>query len=83
MTDHTTRPRPTTPPTKHQLAVMIWVAVLPTLTILNLVLSGPLDGAPIVLRTVVLATIAVPIVIYGLMPPLHRVRASLVSRRAS
>ena len=35
------------------------------------------------LRTVVLATIAVPIVIYGLMPPLHRLRASLVGRWAA
>jgi len=31
-------------------------------------------------RTFVLATVAVPIVIYGLMPRLHRVRARLLSR---
>ena len=37
--------RPMKPPTKHQLALMIWLAVFPTLTLLNLVLSGPLDGA--------------------------------------
>jgi hypothetical protein len=47
------------PPSKHQLALMIWLAVLPTLTVLNVGLSGLAD-APIVLRTVV-ATIAVPI----------------------
>ena len=35
-----------------------------------------------VLRTFVLATVAVPIVIYGLMPQLHRVRARLVLRSA-
>ena len=35
---------------------------------------------PSVLRTFVLATIAVPIVIYGLMPYLHRLRARLVNR---
>jgi hypothetical protein len=29
----------------------------------------------------VLATIAVPIVIYGLMPQLHRVRAHFLARR--
>jgi len=32
-----------------------------------------------VLRTFVLATIAVPIVIYGLMPHLHRLRARLLT----
>jgi hypothetical protein len=31
------------------------------------------------LRTFVLATVAVPIVIYGLMPHLHRLRARLLS----
>jgi hypothetical protein len=32
-----------------------------------------------VLRTFVLATIAVPIVIYGLMPYLHRLRGRLLA----
>lgn len=68
------------PPSRHQLALMIWVAVFPTLTALNFVLHGLLEGTPIVLRTFVLATIAVPIVIYGLMPPLQRVRTQLLTR---
>lgn len=77
------RPAPVGPPSKHQLALMIWVAVFPTLTVLNLALGPWLSHAGPVLRTFVLATIAVPIVIYGLMPRLHRVRASLLLRRAA
>ena len=69
------------PPTRHQMALMIWVAVVPTLTVLNLVLGDLLAGAPSVLRTFVLASVAVPIVIYGLMPQLHRLRARIVTRR--
>ena len=57
---------------------MIWVAVFPTLTVLNLALGGSLTGLPVVLRTFVLATIAVPIVIYGVMPQLHRLRARIL-----
>lgn len=72
---------PVGPPTKHQLAVMIWVAVFPTLTVLNLTIGPSLQGANPVLRTFVLATVAVPIVIYGLMPRLHRVRVRLLTRR--
>ena len=68
------------PPTKHQLALMIWVAVFPTLTLLNLLLGGVLEDASPVLRTFVLATVAVPIVIYGLMPRLHRVRVLILTR---
>ncbi len=68
------------PPTKHQLAVMIWLAVFPTLTVLNLALGDWLRTLSPVLRTFVLATVAVPVVIYGLMPQLHRLRVRLLGR---
>ena len=77
MSETTTLTRPG-PPTKHQLALMIWVAVFPTLTVLNLALGDWLASMSPVLRTFVLATIAVPIVIYGVMPQLHRLRARLL-----
>lgn len=75
-----TTPRPPGPPTKHQLALMIWVAVFPTLTVINLAVGDQLATLPSVLRTLVLATVAVPIVIYGLMPQLHKLRTRLLSR---
>lgn len=71
------------PPTKHQLALMIWLAVFPTLTVLNLALGDWLGTLAPVVRTFVLATIAVPIVIYGLMPQLHRLRRRLLTRTAT
>ena len=77
------RPAVTGLPTTHQLAVMIWLAVFPTLTVLNLTLSDWLATLTPVVRTFVLATVAVPIVIYGLMPQLHKARVRLLTRRAS
>lgn len=71
------------PPSKHQLALMIWLAVFPTLTVLNLALGSWLGMLTPVVRTFVLATIAVPIVIYGLMPQLHRLRRRVLARTAS
>jgi antibiotic biosynthesis monooxygenase (ABM) superfamily enzyme len=71
---------PVGPPTNHHLAVMIWIAAFPTLTILNLTLGHWLVDLGPVLRTLVLATIAVPIVIYGLMPQLHKARVRLLTR---
>ncbi len=70
---------PVSPPTKHQLALMIWIAVFPTLTALNLLLGDTLAELSTVLRTLVLATMAVPIVIYGLMPHVQRARHRLLS----
>ena len=75
------RATPVRPPSRHQLALMIWLAVVPTLIVLNLTVMRLLEGLPIVLRTLIVATIAVPIVMYGLMPRLHRVRGRLVARQ--
>ena len=66
------------PPTKHQLAVMIWLAVFPTLTV-STCCSATGSGPLTVVRTFVLATVAVPIVIYGLMPQLHKARPPLAT----
>ena len=68
------------PPSRHLLALMIWLCVFPTLTVINLGLGDWLRPLNPVLRTFVLATIAVPIVIYGLMPQLHKVRAHVATR---
>ena len=86
MTDQqlTDRPvRPIGPPTKHQLALMIWLCVFPTLTVINLVFADLLRPMPTVLRTLVLATVAVPIVIYVLMPQLHKARVAIIRRAAT
>ena len=74
-------PSQAAPPSRHQLALMIWLCVFPTLTVLNVTLSDWLAPMSTIVRTFVLATIAVPIVVYGLMPNLHRARGRLLARR--
>lgn len=70
------------PPTKHELALMIWVAVVPTLILLNLTLGAALRNASVVVRTFVVATVAVPVVIYGVMTQLHKLRAHIITGRS-
>ena len=84
MTSQSPAPQPASipPPSKHHLSVMIWLSVFPTLTVINLALGDWLKTLSPVFRTFVLATIAVPIVIYGLMPHMHRLRARLMATRA-
>ena len=71
--------RTISPPSKHQLAFMIWLCVFPTLTVINVVFADWLRTMSPVLRTFVLATIAVPIVMSGLMPRLQRLRGRLAT----
>ena len=49
--------------------------------VLNLSLGQVIANIAVVPRTFVLATAAVPIVIYGLMPQLHRLRVRLLTSR--
>ena len=66
--------------TTHQQAVLVWTAVLPTLTTLQLVLGRALAHLPEIVRPVVVATLAVPIVVYVLVPRLQRVAARVARR---
>jgi antibiotic biosynthesis monooxygenase (ABM) superfamily enzyme len=62
------------------MAVMIRLAVFPTLTAVNVLLADWLRPMATLARTFVLATIAVPIVIYVVLPRLQRARSYLASR---
>ena len=59
---------------------MIWIAVMPILTVLNVLLRDVIVDLPVVTRTLILVSIAVPIVVYGAMPVLHRIRRWLILR---
>ena len=72
--------RPCAPLSPHRQAVTVWLAVLPTLTVLQLLLGHFLTEVPPMLRPPIMATLAVPIVVYGLVPRLLRVTAR-VGRR--
>ncbi len=71
------------PPSQHTLALMIWIAVTPTLLAINLLLGPLMAGIPVAPRTVITVTIAVPIVIYGIMPLLHKLRRRWAMSRRS
>ena len=78
-TTENVQPKIAGPPSRHQLALMIWLCVFPTLTAINLAAGDWLRTLSPVPRTFFLATVAVPIVIYGLMPYLHRLRVRLLA----
>jgi antibiotic biosynthesis monooxygenase (ABM) superfamily enzyme len=63
------------PLSQHRLALTVWLAVLPTLTVLQLVLGHVLAAVPLYLRPPIMATFAVPIVVYAVMPRLVRLTA--------
>jgi len=67
-----TTDQPSPAVSQHRLALTVWLAVLPTLTVLQFVLGHVLARVPPIVRPPIMATLAVPIVVYAVMPRLAR-----------
>lgn len=57
---------------KHKRAFLIWLAIYPLITILFLLLGDHLVNFPVPVRTFILTIIAVPLVVYVILPVYHR-----------
>jgi antibiotic biosynthesis monooxygenase (ABM) superfamily enzyme len=77
MSSATFTPQPSASASQHRQAVTVWLAVLPTLSLLQLVLGDLLAAVPPYLRPPIMATFAVPIVVYLVMPRLARLTARM------
>lgn len=63
---------PSQPP-RHRMAVLVWLAIYPTITLL-LALGGSLIADwPLPLRTLALTAVAVPLMVFVLLPRLQLV----------
>ncbi|MFD9406462.1 hypothetical protein ACFWBN_05465 [Streptomyces sp. NPDC059989] len=69
-------------PSVHRRALITWVAVYPTITIVLALLRPVLKDVPLALQTLVLTAIAIPIVVYVLVPALMKANAALTARRS-
>ena len=76
----TAAPRRAGPPARTRFAVLVWIAIYPTITLL-LELGGPLiNDWPLPLRTLALTGVAVPLMVFVLLPLLQRTFAGWLSR---
>ncbi|MEU9115777.1 hypothetical protein AB0D04_29355 [Streptomyces sp. NPDC048483] len=74
-------PAPAPAPSTHRRALITWLAIYPTVTVV-LGLIGPVTaGLPLLLRTLILTAIVVPIAAYVLIPALMKANAALTRRR--
>lgn len=64
------------PPKRWKLAVIIWIAIYPTITLLFFVLEPILQQITIMpFKTLLLTLIVVPLMVFVLLPFLHKVFA--------
>ncbi len=68
------------PPPRWKSALLVWIAIYPSISIL-LYFAGPwLATLPLLFRTLILTAILVPLLVFVLLPFLHRAFRSWVHR---
>jgi antibiotic biosynthesis monooxygenase (ABM) superfamily enzyme len=68
------------PPPRWKTAVLIWVAIYPSITLLFLVFGDVLLRLPVPVRTLVLTGVLVPLMVFVLLPLLQRLFAGWLRR---
>lgn len=59
-------------PPKWKMAVLIWLGIYPTITLVLALLSPFLADLPLPLKTLSLTLVVVPIMVFGVLPLLTR-----------
>ena len=60
------------PPPKWKTALLIWLAIYPSITLLVLFFGQHLAQLPLMLRTLVMTAILVPLMVFVLLPWLQK-----------
>ncbi|MEE4418357.1 hypothetical protein [Streptomyces bugieae] len=71
---------PASVPSVHRRALITWLAVYPTITVVLGLLGPATAHLPLVLRTLILTAIVVPVAVYALVPLLMKANAALTRR---
>jgi hypothetical protein len=68
------------PPKRYKTALLIWIAIYPSINILFLLIGDWLMTIPLLLRTLVLTGILVPLMVFVLLPFLSKVFVKWLNR---
>ncbi|MBN8640482.1 MAG: hypothetical protein J0L86_01605 [Flavobacteriales bacterium] len=55
-------------PPKWKFALMVWMAIYPSITLVQLLIGKQLTSLPLPLRTLIMTGILVPLMVYVLLP---------------
>jgi uncharacterized protein len=74
------RVAPCVPPPRHRMAVLVWLAIYPTITLLLALGGAAIAGWPLPLRTLALTIVAVPLMVFVLLPRLQQAFSPWLAR---
>jgi antibiotic biosynthesis monooxygenase (ABM) superfamily enzyme len=65
---------------KWKFAVMVWIAIFPSITFLQILIGKQLLELPIPLRSLILTVILVPLMVFVLLPILRKFLGSWLNK---
>jgi antibiotic biosynthesis monooxygenase (ABM) superfamily enzyme len=65
---------------KWKFAVMVWIAIFPSITLLQFLIGKQLLELPIPLRSLILTVILVPLMVFVLLPILRKILGSWLNK---
>lgn len=68
------------PPPRHRMALLVWLAIYPTITLLLALGGGLIADWPLPLRTLALTVVAVPLMVFVLLPRLQQALSPWLAR---
>lgn len=60
-------------PPKWKFALMVWMAIYPSITLVQLLIGKQLTSLPLPLRTLIMTGILVPLMVYVLLPLFRKI----------
>jgi len=55
-------------PPKWKFAIMVWIAIYPTITIVSILIGDYIKNLPLPLKTLIMTGILVPLMVFVLLP---------------
>ncbi len=67
-------------PPKWKFALMVWIAIYPSITIVQLLIGEQILDFPLPLRTLIMTGILVPLMVYVLLPLLRKMLGNWLNK---
>ncbi|WP_326596675.1 hypothetical protein [Streptomyces sp. NBC_01803] len=68
-------------PSVHMRVLITWLAVYPSITIVQILLGPSLENLSVPVRVLIITGLVVPVVVYALVPVLLKMRAAILRLR--
>jgi antibiotic biosynthesis monooxygenase (ABM) superfamily enzyme len=67
-------------PPKWKFAVMVWLAIYPTIIIVSLLIGDSIKNLPLPVKTLIMTGILVPLMVFVLLPILRKVLGNWLNK---